>query len=236
MKKKIVGIFVCTLLIATTYPVFSIEMNNEVISNKASPDYLPVKWKGLDQVQDINCGHGFFIGPPVLGAQEFKPSKDKLIGIELWIYRWMEPPSDLEITVSIRDSLNGSDLTVTTVSADQIETEEWVLFDFDDITVTPGNTYYIICSGGGSIEIGCFCWYFGINNPYKNGIAWRSWDDGANWSDLEDWNPEYPQIDLCFKTYHSKPRTKTFDINQLNWLFERFPNLFLILRHLIRQY
>ena len=247
-REKIVGIFVCSLLIATTFPAVGIETNNEFTSkdledyNKEKfseinpPQASPIFWH-IDQKQTKNCGSGWVIAPPFWWAQEFKPSKEKLIGVELWMFKHEKPPAGLKITVSIRDSLNGSDLTATTLDADPIKAYPgtWLLFDFDDITVTPENTYYIVCRGGGGENSNFYCWFFNTNNSYDRGIAWRSEDNGSTWYDLENY-PGFPKVDCCFKTYNSKPKTKTFNFDQLSWLFERFPNVFPILRHLIGLY
>ena len=251
MKKKIIGIFVCMLMIATTFPVFSMEINKEFVNNNIEdsskeisskldpPQSLPIWWLGVDQKHTKNCGSGEWIQPPIWIAQEFKPSRDKLIGVELWMFRYGKPPAGLNITVSIRDSLNGSDLTVTTVNADPVKHGPfgtWVLFDFDDITVTPEKTYYIVCRGGGGDHNNTFCWFFNVNNSYTRGIAWLSDDNGGTWFDLEDWDPNFPKIDFCFKTYNSKPRIKPFifNINLISCLFERLSNVFPILRHLMK--
>jgi hypothetical protein len=247
MKRKIVGICICTLLIATTFPVVGMEINNEFITNDFEdsskkiyselnpPQVSPIFWH-IDQKQDKNCGWGAIIVPPWWWAQEFKPSKEKLIGVELWMFKHENPPAGLQITVSIRDALNGSDLTVTTVSADQITKKPiWVLFDFDDITVTPENTYYILCRGGGGENPNLYCWLYNSNNSYNRGIAWSSMDEGSTWNNLEN-NPDFlPQVDFCFKTYNSKPKTKPiiFNSNLLGCLFDRFPNIFRIIQQLL---
>ena len=250
MKKKIIGIFVCTLLIVTTFPVIGMEIDKKIVNTSIGNlneeiytilDLQPLPlawWMGVDQKQDGHCGIGFNIRPPYWHAQEFKPSKEKLIGVELWFFKHDNPPAGLEITVSIRDSLNGNDLTAATVEADPIQSKAtWVLIDFDDITVTPGDTYYIVCRGGGGDDTNVYCWIVNANNSYEQGIAWQSGDDGANWYDLEDWHPDYPEIDFCFRTYHSKSKNKAFIYNfpLLNWLFERFPNLFPLLRYIVGQ-
>ena len=66
------------------------------------------------------------------------------------------------------------------------------MFDFDDITVTPEETYYIMCyaSDGGSMG-DCYCWFFDVGNKYDRGIAWESLDSAENWHDLE--NPGDPE-------------------------------------------
>lgn len=254
MKKKLLGIFVCMLLIATALPVFgmetddkvdntSIEDCSDVISasndgknNELDTPPLPrIWWLGVDQKQDSDCRVGLWTFHPIWLAQEFKPTKEKLIGIELHFFPGGSPPPDVELTVSIRDTLNGSDLTATTVSAETIAVGgTWVTFDFPDINVTPGNTYYIVCVGSDGSANNAYCWLFDYDNPYDRGIAWKSEDDGTTWYDLENSYPQYPEIDFCFKTYHSKSKNKPYNMNLLFLRFlEQHPNLFPILRHLL---
>lgn len=246
-RKKIVGILVCTLLIATTFPAVGMEINNEFVTNdfedsnkeisfEINPPQVPSIIGHIDQNQTENCGMGFTITPPFWMAQEFKPSMEKLIGVELWMFKSdNNPPAGLKITVSIRDSLNGNDLTVTTVNADPISASgTWVLFDFKDISVTPENTYYIVCRGGGGDGTNIYCWFFNIYNSYDRGIAWMSIDNGSTWDDLENYDLDYPLIDFCFKTYFSKSKTKPFNFDSnLFGLFERFPYIFQIIRQLL---
>jgi len=146
------------------------------------------------------------------------------------------PPSGVKITVSIRDSLNGNDLTVATVNADPISASgTWVLFDFKDISVTPENTYYIVCRSSGGSGSNIYCWFFNRYNSYDRGIAWMSINNGSTWDDLENYDPNYPQIDFCFKTFNSKSKTKPFIFNSniLDCLFERFPNTLKMIRQLL---
>jgi len=245
MRKKIIGIFVCMLIISTTFPVLAIEINKECTSfgNEEScielyssldpPQSLPIWWLGLDQKQDKTCNSGYPIYPPIWSAQEFKPSKEKLIGIKLWMFKHGNPPEGIEITVAIRDSLNGNDLSVINLSADPIKRNgTWVLFDFVDITVIPENTYYIICRSNGGNGTDAYCWLFNFNNTYDRGIAWQSYDEGATWFDLEDLDPERPMIDFCFKTYSSIPRIKSFIFNDnfFSFLFNKFSSKFILLK------
>jgi hypothetical protein len=247
MKRvKIVGILVCTLLIATIFPVVGMEIKNEFVTNdfeyfnkEISSKINQLKVSSIiwheDQNQTENCGSGFVIAPPYWWAQGFKPSKEKLIGVELWMFKSDNPPVGLKITVSIRDSLNGDDLTVTTVNADSIKgTGTWLLFDFKDIIVIPENTYYIVCRGGGGVAPNIYCWFFNTYESYDRGIAWMSGDNGSTWDNLENY-PGFPLVDFCFKTFDSKSKTKPiiFNSNLFGCFFEVFPYKFQIIRQLL---
>ncbi len=80
------------------------------------------------------------------------------------------------LTVGIRSSLTGGWLTSTTVNQADIIDSDWNTFDFANIPVTMGNTYYIVyyCSDGDII------WLADSANPYAGGSHWYSWDS-ANW-------------------------------------------------------
>ncbi len=243
MKKKLIGIFVLMLLITTAFNVSGIQINNKIEnldnnSNIISENIYgikdaPPKWlKGSDQKQTEHISTGFQINPPFQNAQEFKPTRNNLTAVAIEMFKFNEPPAGLQITVSIRDSLNGSDLTSKTRDADIIKYKgTWVLFDFEDINVTPEVTYYIICSGGGGDADNTYAWLFGVNNSYDRGVAWASDDDGDTWTDMENYG-EYKEVDFCFITYHETPNDRSVNKPFFN-ILENFLNLFPILRQLL---
>ena len=244
MKKKLLGIFVCMLLIATALPVvgtmnINVRDSNDVTLASTDGNYdvtpaPPFWWLiGADQKQTSHCKYGVTIFPPYWIAQEFKPTKNELTAVALEFFKAGNPLAGLEITVSIRESLNGNDLTeLITVNADHIKSGgTWVLFDFQDITVTPENTYYIVCRGGGGTLTDCYYWLFDVNNTYTRGIAWESDDNGTTWYDLEIAG-QFEKIDCCFITYWQKPINRAVNTPFLNFL-ENHPNLFPILRYLL---
>jgi len=248
MYKKLVGILVMTLLIATATTTIAVNINKgyslkindsiyvDSIINDGNSNVLkapPFWWLiGSDQKLTSNCGYGDELFPPLMAAQEFKPTKDKLTAVALSFFKY-NPPNGLEITVSIRGDLNGSDLTAITLDAGEADiknSETWVLFDFTDIAVTPETTYYIVCSVNGGEANHSYLWLFDINNKYERGIAWFSGDSGATWFDLEN-IPNWPQMDFCFITYWQKPRERTINTPFQNFL-QSYSNIFLILRQL----
>ena len=232
MKKKLLGIFVCMLLIATAIPAVGTMNENEISTNNPRETLQPPGW-GLDQKQTNQDGAGFYIVPSQWLAQGFKPTMEKLTAVQLYIFKHDNPPAGIEITVSIRDSLNGSDLTITSENADQIEDYKWVTFDFPDITVIPENKYYIVCRSDGGAAPDNYCWLYGNDNPYDRGDVWVSNDEGLIWGKLVS-GPNYQDPDLCFKTFTKKSKDKAFDINTLFLRFlENHPYMFPILRHML---
>jgi hypothetical protein len=73
---------------------------------------------------------------------------------------------------------------------------KWIPFDFEDITIIPGEKYYIIWKQHGAGDQNSIYWLFGDNDPYKNG---KSWEYYESWSELE--LKDHVDIDCCFKTY-----------------------------------
>ena len=233
MKTKIVGILVCTLLIATALPAVG-TMNkiddklNDASVNEGSGS--PRWFWNVDQQQTSSSGWGFTIQPPYWYAQSFKPTKEKLTAVQLYMFKHDDPPAGIEITVSIRDDLNGSDLTITTINADEItKRPRWIWFNFPDIDTTPEQTYYIVCRSDGGVGNDTYCWLFDFDNPYDRGEAWESNDSDASWNIIN--NPEWPELDACFKTYHRKNIAN--DIPFFVKFFDRHSRMFPILRHIL---
>jgi len=245
MKKKIVAI-VILMLVATT--VVSATNINVKETYQTKP-IVPGLNYGVDQKQDDLTGHGLTLNPPYTIAQSFTPTKDKLTAVSLVLFKGGIPPESVQITVSIRDSLNGTDLATKTIdtSVVTISKAKWVLFDFEDISITPGSKYFIICSGNGGNDTNAYCWgYTEERDLYINGEAWTKDNEASDWY-MWLGNGLEPD-DFCFKTYFLKPLDISVPINNevtmpvsyniptlLFWeqLFERFPHAFPILRNLL---
>jgi hypothetical protein len=154
----------------------------------------------LDQSQTSDCGYGWNIHEDQWIAQGFTPTLEILSKIELKLFKAGEPPENLGFTVSIRNSLDGTNLrSITTNSLSLPGYGRWVEFDFEDLPVITGEKYYIICRADGGEYSNCFCWLYDINDPYENGSAWSSHDDGDSWYPAE--TDEHTDTDCCFKTY-----------------------------------
>jgi len=233
MYKKLLGILIMTLLVATSLSAIGTTMTDDEISINNPGKTLPLQLWGKDQEQTHTDGAGFYILPSQWLAQGFKPAKEKLTVVQLYIFRHDNPPAGIEITVSIRDSLNGSDLTITSVDADKLKKYEWVWFDFPDINVTPEKQYYIVCRSDGGVPPNVYCWFYGNNNTYDRGDAWSSFDEGLNWDKLGS-GYNYQDPDFCFKTYSKKPRqVNTPFLNLLKHFLQQHPNLLSILKQLL---
>jgi len=159
-------------------------------------------------------------------AQSFIPTKEILTRVELFIGKNIT--TTFPYVVAIREELTEDDLTTASVDPEDINTLDisnetlnlsWVGFNFDDVMVTMGQTYYIVSYTENTTE-NYYAW--GANNDsdsYPFGCAWMSIDGGDTWSNesaslqqgnVETWfnpagrgsfNENNVTWDMCFKTY-----------------------------------
>ncbi|MFC1849468.1 hypothetical protein ACFL27_04580 [candidate division CSSED10-310 bacterium] len=122
----------------------------------------------------------FYGGNNVEGLAQSFVAQTNLIGkaeLILWNNNDVTPGGN--ITVGIRTTLTGAWLTSITVNQSTITDYVWTLFDFPDLAVTIGNTYYLVLLGSD----GDMMWAgHNSSNPYPNGSHWYSSDFGANWT------------------------------------------------------
>jgi len=213
----------------------------ETENNKKIISYEPALFDwGVDQENTHNSGLGITLHPPEKHAQGFTPTKDKLTAVSLYLFQGVTPPDPVHITVSIRDTLTGSDLVTKTINTSEVaitKSGQWVLFDFEDISITPEKPYFIICSVDAGSTSNAYCWLFANSDTYPGGRAWFQDNATAPWT----WWPSgsmYP-VDFCFKTYFRKPLdSSALKDNEhlltpwLGSILERSPNAFPFLRQL----
>lgn len=201
--KKFISIFVVILLIITSAgatAVFIKEKNTgfkwELNKSKAS-----IFFDELDQNQSLMDWFGP-VGPCPLAdgapnyilVQSFIPTKNVLTKVELMIGKNSTTIHDYR--VAIRSNLSGVDLTSISIPAANVTTENfsWEEFDFPDISVTPGNTYYIVSSTA-NVTDNWYVWGLKMDgNTYPQGTIYFSIDDEQTWA-------EEPGGDMTFKTY-----------------------------------
>ena len=207
MKRKIIGIFVCTLLIVTMIPISGIADYETFkafnITIPKSCDKKIVEYIGngetLDQYQPQTSGLAWGLCPEQWIAQEFKSTLINLTRLKLYIYKADYPPADTIITVSIRETLNGTDLTSTDKVVDIFDPNpKWVEFNLTNLQLTPEHPYYIVARSDNCSMMGFYGWACGFNNPYNRGDAWIG--DGEYYWEKLDYE-EYPECDMCFMTY-----------------------------------
>ena len=144
--------------------------------------------------------HGTFL------AQSFKPSFNKINRVKLFVGKHQNPAPFI---VSIRNELNGEDLTSVNVTVDSMFTWDWyrsyippnLVYDFyfPEIDVIPGETYYIVCRPEEIIYQN----HYHVRNAvsdngsvYEDGCLYYN-DDGGEWICNES-------ADLCFATFYDE--------------------------------
>ncbi len=107
-------------------------------------------------------------------AQSFIPNQNTLAKIELEL---IAKGNVQPITVSIRKNMTGPDLTSASVLIGPMDLWRpilnWTTFDFPDIQVTAGETYYIVCQTIYSDD-SLYGWAYAgasYDDPYSNGQA-----------------------------------------------------------------
>ena len=167
-------------------------INDVVQNNKREIRNMFYPYDFLDQFQ-ILWNKGIAVGSPDLLAQSFKPSENMLTRVELLVCKIGTPTDNLSI--SIRSSLNGTDITSVTVLPQDIPTDkDWVEFDFQGISVDIGQTYYIVFTPQCPDMVYLWWGYDNHNfDSYSNGEAWL-YTNG-------EWSENFVIKDWCFKTY-----------------------------------
>jgi PKD repeat protein len=146
----------------------------------------------LDQQQTKYTNKYSFYDVNWLG-QSFIPTVKKLTHTEIYINKVGNPSSD--VVISVRNSPTGPDLVIVSRPAAEIlTTNNWVDFDFSDLTVTPGSPYYLVLRTYGGNCKNYYNWGFGSTTPYTNGIMWFSCTAGFLWVSCT-------KSDFCFKIY-----------------------------------
>ncbi len=193
----VVGIFILSTFCANA----TLFYDNETELQWEQIDKISVTTRDdeLDQSQpDMDWFAPIGVFPLVPGvnymvAQSFKPTLNILTRVELMAGR--NGTTTYDYIVVIRDDLLGADLTSVSLppSSFVVENFSWVEFDFDDIEVTPGKTYYIVSYTTNTTD-NWYVWGAKINDAYPDGTPWVSTDDGETWEEELD-------ADMTFKTY-----------------------------------
>ena len=126
-------------------------------------------------------------------AQSFVPSFDTLSKVELVLESWDWLGDAPPLNLSIRDNLSGDNLAESSrvIPAMDYDQYAWFTFDFEDLDVIPGKTYYIVCE---AVEEWPYLWHW-YSNVYPQGEVFMS-DDGINWDPFH-----HGSFDFCFVTW-----------------------------------
>ncbi len=133
-------------------------------------------------------------------AQSFIPQKELLTRAQFLMAR--NASTSKPCILAVRDNLTGANLAMTSMEPSEFPivngtpTEDqlaWINFNFNDIWVTPGQTYYLVVYT--TNITGNYYWISGNGtNMYVNGTVMLSIDNGNTWA-------EFPNADGCFKTF-----------------------------------
>jgi hypothetical protein len=157
------------------------------------------------------CFNDEFLTNSIWLAQSFIPSKSTLSKVDLETFISLVNSNEIgQIHISIRSNLTEEDLTDVSKMPQQIDCHIiplipktiWTTYDFPDISVIPGQEYYIVCRFN-TDSIGSWL-YAGMHyshdpdyngDPYKDGTAYYSMDKGITWYECSRVH------DFCFVTY-----------------------------------
>ena len=199
-------LIIVSLLLVGSIPALN-KVNNKIISPLTIDDIL-------DQKQELHNRESN-IRDDILVAQEFKPSMTPLTKVILKIRKTLVIQEPL--IVSIRKDLYDFDLTFIPVLGSQIPFNTFpVEFDFEDIEVNVGETYYIVVRSPASQS---FWWQTQYNltnqgDPYDRGKLWQSNNNGIEWESLDDSNHFF---DCNFQTYSYDSKSDLHCEGTLSW-------------------
>ncbi len=153
-----------------------------------------------DQSQTVVGNHILWIGryDPAnrQGAQSVIPGKGILTRVELYLSRYEVVPASEPIYLSVRETLTGATLTEISVNPNNVPIYDyaWITFDFPDIPVDVGKTYFLVAHSDESSYGGLYLWLGTDTNPYANGMTYYIEEDDPDWRQSAD-------VDMGFKTY-----------------------------------
>jgi len=186
------------------------ETSSTVSSNGDEIDQSMTAFDGVMPLGRTNI-FGYYANLSV--AQSFIPQKEILTRLQFLMAR--NSTTLYPCYLAVRDNLIGENLTIITVEPNKFpivngtptqEEMTWVEFDFKDITITPGHTYYLALYTANITEN--YYWIAGNGtNVYQNGTVFLSTDDGKTWF-------EFTNADCCFKTFginNEAPETPAID-------------------------
>jgi C1A family cysteine protease len=147
----------------------------------------------VDQVQSVYGGYRFGVYGDRWCAQSFVPSLGVLSRVQVLVGKGGSPSGSL--VVSVREVLDGPDLTVGVVDPGEVSYGlGWLDVDVADIGVVAGETYYLVVRTSGGSVSHSYVWGYGDGGLYGGGCLWYSGTAGGQWNG-------YPLYDCCFKTY-----------------------------------
>jgi len=207
MKRKIVGIFVMTLMMATVSITLGSYENQEIDINRVSN--LNNSIEAEDQNSPYDSEHWIWTDESYAAfAQSFIPEHSPITKIELSYGIYGNPPKT-NYTITIKENIQGDTIVSSTVNTDDFINP--LEFKFPDTELTIGMTYYIVltCEEVGGVYNDFHYFRSAIYGTYENGELWcklngvwqiMEYFEGDDW-DLgfttywRDYAPDNPEID-----------------------------------------
>ncbi len=208
MKKlislSILGILVLSIVGAGAFPIF--KKSNSIDSPTYPPgdgtfddeiDQYQIEYDGAIPCGSISNIRTYNFNLSI--AQSFVPQKEILTKIEFFAGK--NETAIHPLVIAIRDDLTGENLAVASVDPEYFlvydpvieENLSWIEFNFLDIKVNIGETYYLVAYTENATDN--YYWLGGNgSDPYPDGDVYGSADNGETWEIL-------PEGDGCFKTY-----------------------------------
>jgi len=184
--------------LAVNYSIASDEVSNKL--DDSLDQYQDIADWGLVVCKNWRCW-----------AQTFYPTLDVLSRVEILVQRLGNITSD--IYIAIKSSRFSPNLAYKSITYDKVKvypSEEWIEFDFENISIVPGEEYYLLCGTSGGDNTGnYYIWLASEEDVYK-GNLWMQISSGQ-------WSFWYSQRDACFKTYgylNEPPNTPSCSYNR----------------------
>ena len=215
--RKIIGIFVCILLIVLAYSSIGLEENT--ISNFNNSIEVEDQYNAFDSE---NWNDLRIDDEDKAFAQSFIPAHTPLTKVRLHVWTYGIPPAHTNFTVSIRENLNGWDIASNTINSDDFGSSK-IDFIFPDTYLIIGKTYYIVLTADkvGSLH-NWYIWKSSYDN-YENGdvwvykdLQWQIMDIDGEFLDMgfttywRDLAPNAPEVDGSIKAKTGKSIDYTF--------------------------
>jgi hypothetical protein len=195
--KKILLLLIVGILVLTGFEAVSVSFNNNSSTRGDELDQYMTEYDGQIPVGNTDI-FGFYAN--LSAAQSFTPEKEIQTRIQLFMARNIDTIYPCYLV--FRDDLTGEDLASVALQPSEFpvvtgtptqEELSWVEFNFQDIKITPGQTYYVVVYTANVTDN--YYWIAGNGTGiYPNGNAFFSIDDGQTWEEI-------PEADACFKTY-----------------------------------
>jgi Calx-beta domain/Divergent InlB B-repeat domain/PKD domain len=110
-------------------------------------------------------------------AQSFVAASTGIGRAELFLRHVNDNTPGGTVTVGIRSSLTGGFLTSLVRNQADLREGDWNLFDFPDIAVTSGGTYYLVLLSSDTDMM----WLANTSNPYAGGAHYYTLNGGTSW-------------------------------------------------------